>query len=328
MDPRPTSDQTSGPASPVPRVPAAEGAPAAHAAPRSEFFGLALAFLSAGLYAVGTVCAALTYDAGARPSTIVWLRFLFAAVALALLSRAMGRPLRVARRHWRGLLGTALGLLGITNGYLTSVAYIPIELAVLIFYTFPLLVGTAEALMEGRRIGLFAVLCYLLAFGGLALSLGPSFADLDWRGIALASLASASSVLALLASRAVAREAEPLAVACLANVFGFAAMSVFVPFATGIALPSGLYGWSTMTIACTVFIGAFALQIVSVRFAGAGPVAMMYNFEPALTVLIAWTFLGAMFEVTEALGVALILIALFAAPRAWRRRFRTRLDPA
>lgn len=275
--------------------------------------GLTLAFISAGLYALTSIGAALAYGEGTNPHTFIWLRFGVAALILTLVALALGRSFRVPRRGLLALLGTGIGTLGMSNGYLTSIAFIPVSLAVLIFYTFPLLVGLAEALLQRRVPSPLALACYLVAFGGLALSLGPSFESLDWRGIALAGLASLSGVLTMLSSRRLAALAEPLPIAALASLVSLVSMSLLLPLIGPFAWPASSTGWLLVAGACACFFTAFALAILAVRYAPAGPVAMMYNFEPALTVIISLLFLGAQLSSWQLLGVALVLGALFAS---------------
>lgn len=275
--------------------------------------GLAMAFFSAGLYALTSIGAALAYGEGINPATFIWLRFGVSSLVLALAALALRKSFRIPRRGLLPLLGTGLGTLGMSNGYLTSIAFIPVSLAVMIFYTFPLLVGITEALLHRKAPSPLALACYLVAFGGLALSLGPSFETLDWRGIALAGLASLSGVVALLSSRKLAALAEPLSVAALANVISLLCMTLLLPFIGTLAWPITAVGWLLVAGACSFFFTAFALSIFAVRHASAGAVAMMYNFEPALTVIISLLFLGAALSVWQLLGVALVLGALFAS---------------
>lgn len=288
------------------------------AARTRQSLGLVCALASATLYAVTTISAALTYDEGSNPATLILIRFVFSAAALWLAARLLRRRLTIPRHQWPAFLGTGFGVMGMTNGYLTSVAFIPIELAVIIFYSFPLLVGIAEAGLQRRRLAPLGLLCYLAAFGGLFLALGPSFDSLDWRGIALASLAAVSGVVTFLSSRKLAQSVEPLAVACWVNLLGIAVGAVVLFGAGRFALPVGGAGWLGLSVACFAFVAAFALQILSLRHAAAGPVAMMYNFEPALTVIVAWLLLGAVLTPGQGAGVALIIAALFVAPLAWR----------
>ena len=282
-------------------------------------FGLACAFISASLYAIATLSAALAYDAGSNPATVIWIRFLFSSLTLFLVAAALRRPLRPARRDWPALLGIALGAFGTTNGYLTSVAFIPVSLAVLIFYTFPLLVGIAEPLLERRPIGARMLTCSVLAFGGLALALGPSFETLDWRGILLAAVASASGLIAFLSTRRLSARADSIGSSAITLALCFLAMCLVLPLTSRFALPTGTLGWLGLAAAAVLFMAAYFLQLLALRLAPAGPVALIFNVEPALTVVLAWLILSTTLSLLQALGVGLVIAALVAAASGRRR---------
>src|SRR3546814_3423835 len=77
--------------------------------------------------------------------------------------------------------GIALGQLGITIGYLSAVAYIPVSLAALVFYAYPVLVAGLLPLTGRGGVGWTTAAAFLAAFAGLALALAPSFTTLDPR---------------------------------------------------------------------------------------------------------------------------------------------------
>jgi len=288
--------------------------PAAGSGPRRTIvLGLLCALLSASLYTIATLSAALAYDAGSNPATVIWIRFLFSSLTLFLVAAALRRRLRPARQDWLPLLGVTLGAFGTTNGYLTSVAFIPVSLAVLIFYTFPLLVGLAEPLIQRRPIGLRMLLCSLVAFCGLALALGPNFDSLDWRGILLAVLASVSALIGFLATGRLSAQADSIGTSALTLAFCFLGMCLVLPLTSSFSTPVGSVGWLGLAAAAVLFMVAYFLQLLSLRLAPAGPVALVFNVEPALTVVLAWVILSATLDLIQALGVVLVVAALVGA---------------
>ena len=275
--------------------------------------GLLAALFSACLYAVATLSAALAYDAGSNPATVIWIRFLFSSTTLFLVALALRRRLRPARRDWLPLVGVALGAFGTTNGYLTSVAFIPVSLAVLIFYTFPLVVGIAEPLIQRRRVGARVLLCSLVAFAGLALALGPSFDSLDWRGILLAAVASGAALIAFLATGKLSPQADSIGSSALTLFACFLGMCLVLPLTSSFSLPQATIGWLGLAAAAVLFMAAYFLQLLALRLAPAGPVALIFNVEPALTVVLAWLILSTSLNLVQAIGVALVIAALVAA---------------
>jgi drug/metabolite transporter (DMT)-like permease len=281
--------------------------------------GLLCALLSACLYAVATLSAALAYDSGSNPATVIWIRFLFSSTTLFLVALALRRRLWPARRDWLPLLGVAIGGFGTTNGYLTSVAFIPVSLAVLIFYTFPLVVGIAEPLIQRRRVGARVLLCSLVAFAGLALALGPSFDSLDWRGIVLATVASLAALVAFLATGKLSPQADSIGSSALTLFACFLGMCLVLPLTSSFSLPQTGVGWLGLAAAAGLFMAAYFLQLLALRLAPAGPVALIFNVEPALTVVLAWLILSTSLSAVQALGVALVLVALVAASLGKRK---------
>src|SRR3546814_20170721 len=71
--------------------------------------------------------------------------------------------------------GIALGQLGITIGYLRAVAYIPVSLAALVFYAYPVLVAGLLPLTGRGGVGWTPAAAFLAPSAGLALARAPSF---------------------------------------------------------------------------------------------------------------------------------------------------------
>src|SRR3546814_10760119 len=127
--------------------------------------------------------ARLAYLAGTDVPTATTVRFVAGVLTIGALIVITRRPLRLpARANW-GSLG--LGLLStITSlGYMGSIFYIPASLAVLIFYSFPLLVAVGARWTEGEPVGGTKLVGLAVAFAGLAIALGVELGDLDPRGL-------------------------------------------------------------------------------------------------------------------------------------------------
>ncbi len=84
-------------------------------------------------------------------------------------------------------------------GYLGSVKYIPVSLSVLLFFTFPFWVLIINYIIDREIPKLHKLFAFIVAFFGLALSLGPTWEVLDLLGIVLVlcgSVASAGFIVA------------------------------------------------------------------------------------------------------------------------------------
>jgi uncharacterized membrane protein len=111
---------------------------------RRRLLGLGATLLAALFVSLITTFARITYDAGSNPATQVFLRSLCMMLVLAALQLALGRHLIVPRRTVVTTIGLGTCILVMSFGYLSSVFYISVSLAVLVLYTYPLMVGIAS----------------------------------------------------------------------------------------------------------------------------------------------------------------------------------------
>lgn len=99
--------------------------------------GISLVVLSAILTAVVPTAAKLAQDAGATTLTVLSARGLIAVVVLSLAMLATGQRFLLGRKALLACLLAGIAYLFMAYGYIGSVAYIPVSLAVLIYFTHP-----------------------------------------------------------------------------------------------------------------------------------------------------------------------------------------------
>ena len=102
--------------------------------------GLLFAAISALSLSVLTTAAVFAYKGGSEPFTLVAIRASAGFLIAYLLVQASHQHIRFPRGSVALVLAFSIGQLMINYGYMTSVLYIPISLAALIFYIFPVLV--------------------------------------------------------------------------------------------------------------------------------------------------------------------------------------------
>ncbi|MEQ8655276.1 MAG: DMT family transporter [Kiloniellales bacterium] len=277
---------------------------------RGEGLGLVLAGAGAASYAVSAVLTGLAYGEGINPMTLVASRFSLAALVVCILLVTWRRSIVLPRAAWPLLAGMVAGSLGTAIGYMSAIDYIPVSLAVLIFYTFPILVPLAEAALERRAPSLRLLLASLVGFAGLAFALGPDLSGLDWRGIAFGLLAAFSALPLFLCGRRLVLRYDAVAVAAHINLISLTLAFLMAVLGAGIAFPGTAVVWLYLFGVCGFFASAFMLQLYAVRHASAGSAAMVFNAEPLLTILIAWFFLGQALGWVQWLGVGLVFFAL------------------
>lgn len=286
--------------------------------------GFAMAVGSAIAFGTNIVGARLSGDAGLSGPLMVFYRTLLMLVGLALVVAVFRAPLRI-RPQDRGplvVLGAMSALVG--SAYLSSVAFLPVSVAAVIFYTFPIIVVLAEPIVAGTRFGPERILLALLAFGGIALVIGPDFGGLDPRGIALAAVASLTASIQFFAASRCGRIPE-LAKLFWVNLMIGPVVALILVTAGGFQPPQALLA-APGAVAVTIggFVVGFALQFAALARIEAGPAALAFCLEPIAATGFAALVLGERILPLQYLGGGLVLAAVAANVLLEQRRARAR----
>lgn len=271
--------------------------------------GLFAAAVSLG---AGHVCARVAFRHGVGILTAATLRAGAAVVILFVLLAARRIPFRGPPRELRGTI--VLGLCVVVQTLLIQFAVkrLPVTLAILVFYTYPLLTAAATSLLGDHRLTPGRVITLLLAFGGLTLVLGVEAATIDLVGLAAAFGASIAFTSALILTPRLAPSlAAPLRtflmLATAASVFAIATVA-----ADAFALPeapealAGLAGL-VLFYAC----GFVALFLLLPRL-GAVQSALILNLEPVAVAVIAWLTIGETLSLLQCAGAGIVVATVLA----------------
>lgn len=247
---------------------------------------------------------------------MVLLRLCTLVFVIGPLLIALRRPGRLTLRAFLATLWMAVTLTMMSLGYLGSVAFIPVSLAALIFYSFPLLVGVIAAAAGRERMTAAKAAGLLVAFVGLALALGPSFATLDWRGVALAFTAALGMGFAVTFGGEAVRGQDTLAMNFYTNLWMLIGLALYLAVAGGIALPATGLGRAGAAGVCLCYVLAFVSWFLAARRIGPVRVAALFNIEPLVSILAAWLLLGERLGPLQLTGAALVLGSVVAVTLA------------
>ena len=115
--------------------------------PRSHaWVGVALTLAAAVAFALSNTSASLAYHSGSNPLTVAAGRFVLPTLALIVWLRLKRLPLVLS--GWDGWIAAALG--AVTAAYtwalLSAIGALPVALAILVFYLFPLVTAIVLAI--------------------------------------------------------------------------------------------------------------------------------------------------------------------------------------
>ena len=138
----------------------------------TRYIGLFLALSSAVGFLISNTLAGVAYQGGTNPLTIATTRFILPAIALIVFLRMSGVTLALPKPA--GLITLVLGFMTViyTMALLTAIEILPLAIAILIFYLFPIFTGLMLAMLGWRKLTLTMTLSTLIAFVGIGLALG------------------------------------------------------------------------------------------------------------------------------------------------------------
>ena len=267
------------------------------------------------------VAVQLYADGLSAPSMLFW-RYSLALVALALAAGAVGLDLR---RAWRGG-GWQIALVGATLGaaqtlcFWESLKTLETSIAVLLFYTYPVITLALDRLVFKQPIRPLAIFCIAIILAGAGLITGPGLrgGTIDLRGLCWALPSPVVYALYLAINARLLRRYPPLVgafglFAGMALTFGLAAGFV------GLDVPLSSAGWLLLLF---IALGPGALTMTlfsySVPRLGASSFAILANAELVTVVLIGVLVLGEAFTADRAIGGALIIAGILTHALARR----------
>jgi drug/metabolite transporter (DMT)-like permease len=227
-----------------------------------------------------------------------------------------GRSLRIPRRTFIASFPMGLGILLMSVGYLSSVYFIKVSLAVVLLYSFPLMVGMLAAVSGRERIALPKALALLVAFAGLVMAVGLESGSVDWRGVALVLVAALGIAGNLTFSGPYLEGVDSLTVNIWNNLWGALALGAFLALSGRVAWPATGFGWAMIGAVVFCYILGLGLMFGALKYLPPSQAAVMLNLEPVITILVAVLWRGEALLPLQWLGVAIMLAALcFSALR-------------
>jgi drug/metabolite transporter (DMT)-like permease len=278
--------------------------------PSASPSGLVFALAAASLYGLNIGYARLAALAGVSGTAVVVYRVaaMLLVVGLAVWIRRSSVAVPAQERCTVVLLGLATTFVGVF--YLSSVAFIPVAVAVVIFYTYPVLIVLASPAVEGTRLSVPLVGIVVLALAGVALVVGPAWAALDWRGVALALGASIATATQFFAAARTPRTGV-VAKTFWIHLVVLPAAALIGAASGSLAPPSSLL-LAPFAVAMMVagYVFGFVLQFLALGRISAAAAGIAFCAEPVVAALSSTVILGETLAPVQFLGGALVLAAI------------------
>jgi drug/metabolite transporter (DMT)-like permease len=280
---------------------------------RRELLGIAL-ILGVGIcFALSNTLAGLSYTGGSDALTVSTFRYFLPALILVVALRMTGTAILLPRRD--GLVACALGFVTVVYSWslLAAIEVMPVSLAVLIFFLFPLITSFLMIAFGWDWLRLSTIAAALVAFVGLALALGADFRALAPWGIVQAAISAIGlAVVSVVSSRVIrAGDARRVTLYIVTTAaFTFLAVTLL---RGEFALPNTNAAWWGFVINNFTFAAAVIGYFAGIRLIGPVKTTFYSYVEPLATMAAAFLLLGQRLEPTQIAGVLVVILALVAA---------------
>jgi drug/metabolite transporter (DMT)-like permease len=263
------------------------------------------------------VAARTAFNHGVDVVTAVTFRSTVTALFVALILWQQKVVLQVNSRQRKFLLLIG-GLIAVQSVCLySSVARLPVALALLAFNTYPLATALWARLLYGHRPERAVLLAMPVLFLGLALALdvlgaasGLGTAQ-HWgqigAGVAFALAASATFGLALVLTQHEAADVDGR-LRTLTTMGTVAVLALLVVLTqTGIHLPTASAGWWGLGLLTFLYGTAFTIMFTVLPKLGVVGNSAIMNVEPVFALVLAWAVLGQSIAVMQLAGALLVV---------------------
>lgn len=286
--------------------------------------GAAVTVMATIMLALGNVTIPTVYAHGATPTATILVRYLVLIAGLLVLLPLLGQPLRLERRFWgHAMAAGCLSSIG-SLSLITAFGLIPVSLALLILYLYPILTAILQSLIERRPVSPAQFACLIAAFSGLAISLGAGGAGfahgMNPLGVLSVVVAAFGFAGFFVWSRYGLAGVAPGSTTLFTSLsgFGFAASVGLGLHLTGVAslavpgLGDGT-GWLAMLAVSICFSVAYFGMSWGVQLIGATPATLLMNLETVFTLCLAALVLRESIDAQRLIGAAVVLSSVLAS---------------
>ena len=268
------------------------------------------------------VSARIAFNHGADVATAVVFRSGVTATVLALILVAQKARPQFTARHRRMLPVIGL-LIGVQSLCLySSVARLPVALALLAFNTFPLWVALWSALLCRRTPERTLVLAMPVILAGLALALDVAGAasglgaGAQWErigaGVGFALAAAGTFGLALVITQHEAADIDGRVRTAITMTLAACVALAMVAAQGGFHLPTATAGWVGLCLLTFLYGTAFTLMFTVLPRLGVAGNSAILNVEPVFALVLAWAILGQTIAPVQVAGALLVVGAVVA----------------
>ncbi len=280
---------------------------------RSDFwYGILCCILAEASYGVNGYGASHLYAVGMRTASVLFYRFTFAAILLAVLLVLRREPLRTSRRDV--ILGCGCGLLFAASALTlySSFKVMDTGLACTLLFVYPLIVVGMMALFFHERVTWPVLAAIGVAMAGVALLSAGGGGRVTPAGFALVMVSAVTYAGYMVAYRTWPPAMGPYKMAFFSTASSALGI-LFYALASGhppqpLATPA-IWGWELFLALVPTVVSIF-FTVEAIKFVGPTLTAILGALEPLTALVLGVAFLGEALTPRLGIGALLVLLAV------------------
>ena len=276
----------------------------------SGWRGIGLAIIVAFGFSATSVLSALAYAGGTNALSVLTMRSIFALVILLFILRLKNVVTKLPPARRNGALACGILLAIYSYGLLGAIEYMPVALAVIIFYTYPILVAGVGWLSGREPFRPEVAIALSIAFLGLMLALDVWEFQPHPLGVTLAIVAAVGLTILLTVIEKVrsGTDSRPITL----HMLGASTIVYLVGggFFGDFLLPHTVSGW--IGFIGTQITFTFSIVCVFIALSMIGPLrtSLTMNIEPVMTVALGYLILAETLNGWQLLGFVIVITAV------------------
>ncbi len=280
--------------------------------------GSTLVIFAAFFYGINVVISKTAYSHGANAMFVLAMRFLIASVLLWLYSIFTGsrKKVRASAEQLKILLIIGgIVYAGFSMFYYNSINYIPVSLASVIFYLYPVIVNLFMIWVLKERMVYKQLAALIMATAGCALMVWSPVSHFNMFGILLAfgACLSFSAYLILLGSKFAEKLKEMDSLTVTTYITSAASVTLLAAALATDSFDVNVTPKGWMAILASAFFSTFLSNLLfftGIRETGSSKASILSTFEPVVSVALGVVLLREILTLSQYTGIAMIILAV------------------
>ncbi len=283
----------------------------------SRLKGYLAGALAAAAYGCNPLFGIPMYRDGMEPLSVLFIRFLGAAIILGLVMWWKRMPFRLERCQIVPVLGMGILMLLSSVTLFHSYLYMDAGIASSLLFVYPVMVAVLNVTLFHEKVSTAMVVSLVLALSGICLLYRPSATDQSSQvrfllGFLLVMGSALSYAIFMIGvNRPSVKQVPSVTLVFYVLMIGAFLYGVFLLMRGQMALPQSPLGWTCAAgIALVPTIVAFFGTAWGIRLAGSTPVAILGALEPVTAVFFGILLFCEHLTFRAATGIVLIILAV------------------